>query len=141
MGNKLGVSLGYGIVFLAYAGILFLLTGFAMPGAWIGLGCTVLVLSLCIAAVWWNAFQVEVAHLRMMLSIILTIFFVLQLVAGAALCFLPIRWGIGLEAILLTVCVLGAGCMLVSGRMIAGREQENNARWASTQKKAEREDA
>ncbi len=140
MGNKLGVSIGYGIVFLAYAVILFLLTGFAMPGAWLGLGCTVLVLGLCISAVWKNAFQLEIAHLRMMLSAVLTIFFVIQLVVGAVACFLPIRWGVALEAVLLTVCLLCSHGMLVSGRLIAGREQENNARWASRQKKAERED-
>lgn len=74
MGYKIGFSIGYGIVFLAYEAIVFLLTGFTRPGAWLGLACTVLVLGLCLAAVWKDAFQAGIAHLPMVLGVVLTIF-------------------------------------------------------------------
>ena len=82
MGYKIGFSIGYGIVFLAYEAIVFLLTGFTRPGAWLGLICTALVLGLCLAAVWKDAFRAGIAHLPMALGAVLTIFFVLQLAAG-----------------------------------------------------------
>lgn len=124
MGYKLGVSLGYGIVFLAYGVILFLLTGFAASGAWLGLVCTVVVLSLCLLVVWKDVFRIEIAQLRMTLSVVLTAFFVLQLVVGAVVCGLPIRWGIALETVLLAICLLCSGGILLGGRMIAERERE-----------------
>lgn len=110
MGYKIGFSIGYGIVFLAYEAIVFLLTGFTRPGAWLGLACTVLVLGLCLAAVWKDAFQAGIAHLPMVLGVVLTIFFVLQLVAACLLC--------------------GGGTVL-GGRMIAERERENRAKRAA----------
>ena len=93
MGYKIGFSIGYGIVFLACEAILFLLTGFALPGAWLGLICTLLVLGLCLAAVWKDAFRAGIAHLPMALGAVLTIFFVLQLAAGVIVTFLPLLEG------------------------------------------------
>ena len=100
MGYKIGFSIGYGIVFLAYKAIVFLLTGFTRPGAWLGLACTVLVLGLCLAAVWKDAFQAGIAHLPMVLGVVLTIFFVLQLAAGVIVTFLPLKWGAIVEIVL-----------------------------------------
>ena len=110
MGYKIGFSIGYGIVFLAYEAILFLLTGFALPGAWLSLVCTVLVLGVCLAAVWKDAFRAGIAHLPMALGAVLTIFFVLQLVA---------------------VCLICGGGTVMGGKMIAERERDNRAKRAA----------
>ena len=131
MGYKIGFSIGYGIVTLAYGAILFLLTGFASPGAWLGLACTVLVLGLCLAAVWKDAFRAGIAHLPMALGAVLTIFFVLQLAAGVIVTFLPLKWGAIVEIALVAACLLCGGGTLLGGRMIAERERENRARRAA----------
>ena len=131
MGYKIGFSIGYGIVTLAYGAILFLLTGFASPGAWLGLACTVLVLGLCLTAVWKDAFRAGIAHLPMALGAVLTIFFVLQLAAGVIVTFLPLKWGAIVEIALVAACLLCGGGTLLGGRMIAERERENRARRAA----------
>ena len=131
MGYKIGFSVGYGIVFLACEAILFLLTGFALPGAWLGLACTVLVLGLCLAAVWKDAFQAGIAHLPMVLGVVLTIFFVLQLAAGVIVTFLPLKWGAIVEIVLVAACLLCGGGTVLGGRMIAERERENRAKRAA----------
>ena len=105
MGYKIGFSIGYGIVFLAYKAIVFLLTGFTRPGAWLGLACTVLVLGLCLAAVWKDAFQAGIAHLPMVLGVVLTIFFVLQLAAGVIVTFLPLKWGAIVEIVPVAIII------------------------------------
>lgn len=134
MGYKIGFSLGYGIVFLAYTAILCLLTGFAQPGAWMGLACTALVLGLCLAAVWKDVFRAGIAHLRMALGAVVTIFFLLQLVMGIVVCFLPVLWGAILEIVLMAVCLLCTGGTLLGGRMIADREQELRDRRQTSEK-------
>ncbi len=131
MGYKIGFSIGYGIVFLAYEAILFLLTGFALPGAWLSLVCTVLVLGVCLAAVWKDAFRAGIAHLPMALGAVLTIFFVLQLVAGVIVTFLPLKWGAILEIVLVAVCLICGGGTVMGGKMIAERERDNRAKRAA----------
>ena len=138
MGYKIGFSIGYGIVFLAYEAIVFLLTGFARPGAWLGLVCTVLVLGLCLAAVWKDAFRAGIAHLPMALGVVLTIFFVLQLAAGVIVTFLPLKWGAIVEIVLVAACLLCGGGTVLGGRMIAERERENRARRAARNEEEER---
>ena len=138
MGYKIGFSIGYGIVTLAYGAILLLLTGFASPGAWLGLACTVLVLGLCLAAVWKDAFQAGIAHLPMALGAVLTIFFVLQLVAGVIVTFLPLKWGAIVEIVLVAACLLCGGGTVLGGRMIAERERENRAKRAARNEEEER---
>lgn len=137
MGYKIGFSIGYGIVTLAYGAILFLLTGFASQGAWLSLVCTVLVLGLCLAAVWADVFRVSIAHLSMALGVVLTIFFVLQLAVGVLVTFLPLKWGAIVEIVLVTVCLLCGGGTVLGGRMIAERERENRTKRAA--RKGEKE--
>lgn len=131
MGYKVGFSIGYGIVFLAYEAILFLLTGYALSETWLGLICTLLVLGLCLAAVWKDAFRAGIAHLPMTLGAVLTIFFVLQLAAGVIVTFLPLKWGAILEIVLMAACLLCGGGTVLGGRMIAARERENRAKRAA----------
>ena len=138
MGYKIGFSIGYGIVFLAYEAIVFLLTGFTRPGAWLGLACTGLVLGLSLAAVWKDAFQAGIAHLPMVLGVVLTIFFVLQLAAGVIVTFLPLKWGAILEIVLVAACLLCGGGTVLGGRMIAERERENRAKRAARNEEEER---
>ena len=138
MGYKIGFSIGYGIVFLTYEAVLFLLTGFTQPGAWLGLACTVLVLGLCLAAVWKDAFQAGIAHLPMVLGVVLTIFFVLQLAAGVIVTFLPLKWGAIVEIVLVAACLLCGGGTVLGGRMIAERERENRAKRAARNEEEER---
>lgn len=128
MGYKIGFSMGYGIVTLAYGAILFLLTGFASRGAWLSLVCTVLLLGLCLAAVWTDIFRVGIAHLSMALGVVLTIFFVLQLAVGILVTFLPLKWGAIVEIVLVTACLLCGGGTVLGGRMIAERERENRTK-------------
>lgn len=137
MRYKIGFSIGYGIVFLAYEAIVYLLTGFAWPGAWLGLACTLLVLGLCLAAVWKDAFQAGIAHLPMALGAVLTIFFVLQLAAGVIVTFLPLKWGAIVEIVLVAACLLCGGGTVLGGRMIAERERENCAKRAARNEEEE----
>lgn len=137
MGYKIGFSIGYGIVTLAYGAILFLLTGFASPGAWLGLACTVLVLGLCLTAVWKDAFRAGIAHLPMALGAVLTVFFVLQLAAGVIVTFLPLKWGAIVEIALVAACLLCGGGTLLGGQMIAERERENCAKRAARNEEEE----
>lgn len=129
MGYKIGFSIGYGIVFLTYEAVLFLLTGFTQPGSWLGLICTALVLGLCLTAVWKNAFRAGIVHLSMALGAVLTIFFVLQLAAGIIVTFLPLKWGAIVEIVLVEACLLCGGGTVLGGKMIA--ERENCARRAA----------
>lgn len=137
MGYKIGFSIGYGIVFLAYEAIVFLMMGFARPGAWLSLACTVLVLGLCLAAVWKDAFRAGITQLPMALGAVLTIFFVLQLAAGVIVTLLPLKWGAILEIVLVAACLLCGGGTLLGGQMIAERERENRAKRAARNEEEE----
>ncbi len=122
MKYRIGFSLGYVLVFLACEGILFLLTGFERAGAWLGMVCSIVVLGLCLESVRKNAFRGGIFHLRAALGVVLTAFYVLQLIVGGIVAFLPLKWGLIAEIILLAACLLCGGGTLLGGQMIEDGE-------------------
>lgn len=124
MKRNLGISCCYGIVFVVYSVALFAFKVSSAPGFWVGYGCTMLMLALCLLVVWKDLFGSKMAHLHFTLGAAITTCFLAQLVLGIAAAFLPLPWAAVVELVLLGVGALCILCVLLGGKRIANRTRE-----------------